>query len=307
MLIYHSNDFILPLPKEHRFPMDKYRLLKENVEKYLTQPYFHHQILQAPTLSDEQIKRVHDHAYVDGIIQGSLALPQLRRIGFPWSTQMVERCRRSSGATLAAAESALKYGRGVNLAGGTHHAYRAQGGGYCVFNDSAIAVKNLEYTGKIRRSLIIDLDVHQGDGTAEILGNDPQHFCFSMHGENNYPFHKMKSDLDIPLPDGCGDELYLSLLDQHLSDCFEKSKPDLVIYIAGADPYQGDQLGKLKLTQVGLAQRDQMVFECADRYGTPVAMSMGGGYAKNIEEIANIHCNSVLIAAGEMPILDSIL
>ena len=297
MKIYHSTDFKLPLPSHHRFPMDKYRLLKEAVAFELGEDL----IYQAPQLSNQELSLAHNLDYLEGVIAGTLPSKELRRIGFPWSPAMIERSRRSAGATWAACLSALESGRGVNLAGGTHHAYRSQGGGYCVFNDSAVALKLLESRQMIRRGLVIDLDVHQGDGTADILSPDPAHFCFSMHGEKNYPFRKQVSDLDWPCRDGMQDDEYLLHLQRLLPTIFEQSRPDLVIYLSGADPYEHDRLGRLSLTPVGLAARDALVFEQCDSFGVPVALTMGGGYAENLDEIAQIHLNSVLISAGLPP------
>jgi acetoin utilization deacetylase AcuC-like enzyme len=237
------------------------------------------------------------------VIAGTLPRAELRKIGFPWSPALIERSRRSTGATLAGALDALNDGRAANLAGGTHHAGRARGGGYCVFNDSAVTLKTLESRGLIKRGLVIDLDVHQGDGTADILGGDPNHFCFSMHGARNYPFHKERSDLDVALEDGAGDEVYLEELSAHLPRVFEQSRPDLVVFLAGADPYALDQLGRLNLSKAGLAARDALVFESCDRYGLPVVISMGGGYAPNVHDIVEIHLNTLRLARGYPPVI----
>ena len=277
--------------------MAKYTLLKARVSAL----WGEEQVLTAPSVCDADLGRAHDPDYLRGVCAGTLARAELRRIGFPWSPEMIERSRRSSGATLAAALVALEVGRAANLAGGTHHAARAQGGGYCVFNDSAVTLKTLEARGLIRRGLVIDLDVHQGDGTADILGPDPKHFCFSMHGARNYPFHKRVSDLDLALPDATGDERYLDLLSEHLPSIFERARPDLVVFLAGADPYREDRLGRLSLTKPGLAARDALVFEACDRYGAPVVISMGGGYAPRLRDIVEIHVNTLLIGSGEPP------
>lgn len=296
--IFHATDFKLPLPPHHRFPMEKYEVLRHLVAQYVGENMIH----QAPRINDNMLFHAHDQNYVQGICDGTLSSQALRRIGFPWSPAMIERSRRSAGATWGACLSALREGRGINLAGGTHHAHSAQGGGYCVFNDSCVALLNLQNQGYIKRSLVIDLDVHQGDGTAEILSRHATHFSFSIHGKNNYPFHKMKSDYDIALANHCGDQEYLKHLSKALPYVFEQATPDLVIYLAGADPYEHDRLGKLGLSMVGLVQRDKMVFEACDRYGVPVAVTMGGGYAECVQEIANIHLNTVLLALDQSPI-----
>ncbi len=300
MRCYHSTTFKLPLPSKHRFPMSKYIELKERVVDH----FGAEAVSVAPTVTDELLSLAHDHRYLQGVISGQLPKQELRRIGFPWSPQMIERSRRSTGATLAAARQALGEGRGANLAGGTHHAARARGGGYCVFNDSAVTLKTLEREGQIKRGLVIDLDVHQGEGTADILGPDPAHFCFSMHGARNYPFQKERSDLDIPLEDETNDERYLGLLSEALPKIFERARPDLVIYLAGADPFIDDQLGRLSLSMPGLAARDAMVFEACQRHGLPVVVTMGGGYAKEISAIVSIHLNTLLIGAGQAPRFD---
>jgi len=279
--------------------MAKYTSLKNKV----TDLWGEESVLVAPRVCDRDLARAHEYDYLSGVISGTLPSTELRRIGFPWSPQMIERSRRSTGATLAAALHALDEGRGANLAGGTHHAARAQGGGYCVFNDSAVTLKTLQHQAYIKRGVVIDLDVHQGDGTADILGPDPHHFCFSMHGARNYPFHKQHSDLDIALPDHTQDDEYLTLLSEHLPHIFERGRPDLVIFLAGADPYQEDRLGRLSLSKAGLAARDALVFEACDRYGVPVVVSMGGGYAPNIDDIVQIHLNTLLIAEGQPPLL----
>ena len=299
MQFYHSTSFKLPLPPKHRFPMEKYTLLYQRVVELFGSD----DVFDAPTVDNTQLLQAHDEDYLTGVINGTLPQAQLRRIGFPWSQQMIERSRRSTGATLAAAHAALRLGRGANLAGGTHHARRYQGGGYCVFNDSAVTLKVLEAEGKITRGLVIDLDVHQGDGTAHILGPDPAHFCFSMHGAKNYPFKKEQSDLDVALNDGTSDDEYLDLLDKHLPLVFDQARPDLVIYLAGADPYQEDQLGRLHLSKAGLAVRDSLVLETCDYFGLPVVITMGGGYAKDIKDIVDIHSNTLLIANGLPPTL----
>ena len=296
--IFHATDFKLPLPPHHRFPMKKYEVLRDLVAEYIGEQF----IRAAPRVSDEMLYLAHDPDYVQGICQGTLPQSELRRVGFPWSLAMVERSRRSAGATWGACLSALREGRGINLAGGTHHAYRAQAGGYCVFNDSAVALLNLYQQGNIQRALVIDLDVHQGDGTASILQPHPHLFTFSMHGQNNYPFRKQLSDHDIALPTGCTDHEYLALLTEVLETILSTARPDLVIYLAGADPYVADRLGKLSLSMSGLVQRDRLVFETCDAHAVPIAVTMGGGYAENILEIANIHLNTVLLALDHAPV-----
>jgi len=289
---FYADHYVLPLPEGHRFPMEKYKKLRDLVSQ-LAGVYLEN----APSVTDTQILYAHDASYLIKVLQGSLSPQEQQEIGFPWSTQMVERSRRSAGATLAAAKIALKEGVAANLAGGTHHAYRNKGGGFCVFNDSAIAARALQKEIHPRLKVaIIDLDVHQGNGTASILENDPSIFTFSIHGENNFPFSKEVSDLDIGLPDGTGDEFYLAALHQGLDKLEEQFKPDFIIYLAGADPHEGDRLGKLSITKNGMGQRDQCVFQFALDRQIPIAFSMAGGYGKEIQSTVDIHFQTIQTA-----------
>jgi len=247
--------------------------------------------------SDSELLRAHDAGYVQRVVRGTLDKNDIRRIGFPWSEAMVERSRRSSGATLAACRAALEDGCAANLAGGTHHAFRDRGEGFCVFNDAAVAALAMRAEGKVERVAIIDCDVHQGNGTAAILASRPECFTFSIHGARNYPFDKETSDLDVELPDGTGDDTYLTALQAALGPVFARGKPDLVIYLAGADPYEDDRLGRLKLTKAGLAERDQLVFDKVRQRGLPIAIAMAGGYARQIDDTVEIHANTVCAAA----------
>jgi len=289
---FYADHYVLPLPEGHRFPMEKYKKLRDLVSQ-LAGVYLEN----APSVTDTQILYAHDASYLIKVLQGSLSPQEQQEIGFPWSTQMVERSRRSAGATLAAAKIALKEGVAANLAGGTHHAYRNKGSGFCVFNDSAIAARALQKEIHPRLKVaIIDLDVHQGNGTASILENDPSIFTFSIHGENNFPFSKEVSDLDIGLPDGTGDEFYLAALHQGLEKLEEQFKPDFIIYLAGADPHEGDRLGKLSITKNGMGQRDQCVFQFALDRQIPIAFSMAGGYGKEIQSTVDIHFQTIQTA-----------
>ena len=293
---FYTDHFVLPLPVEHRFPMPKYSRLRERV---VVEGIIRAEDLIVPeAATDEQILRAHDADYLEKVKNGTLTAKEIRRIGFPWSVQMVERSRRSSGATIAACRAALVDGVAVNLAGGTHHAFRDHGEGYCVFNDSAIASRAMQAEGRVRRMVILDCDVHQGNGTAAILKDDPTIFTFSIHGEKNFPYHKEQSDLDIELLDGTGDKVYLDMLEEGVQRALAMSHADLAIYLAGADPYEGDRLGRLKLTKDGLRQRDKLVLELCKTQGLPVAITMAGGYARNVEDIADIHLTTVKVAAG---------
>lgn len=296
MKIFFTDHFVLPLPPEHRFPMAKYGLLRQRVVAAKLVEEQDHVTPQAAR--DEQLGLAHDKEYIQRVQRGLLRDDEQRKIGFPWSAAMVERSRRSSGATIEACRAALAEGWGVNLAGGTHHAFRDRGEGYCVFNDSAVAARQMQVENKIRRALIIDCDVHQGNGTAKILEDDPTIFTFSIHNEKNYPLRKERSDLDVGLPDGTGDAAYLDALEPALRESIARAKADLVIYLAGADPYFGDRLGRFALTKFGLAERDRMVFDHVWTAGLPIAITMAGGYASRVEDIVDIHFQTVEAAAG---------
>lgn len=295
MRIFYTDRYVLPLPPAHRFPMRKYALLRERVEA--ADLAGSDTLLEPPAATDSQILLAHDAGYLRRVADGALSAEEQRRIGFPWSPQMVERSRRSSGATIAAARAALNDGVGVNLAGGTHHAFRDHGEGYCVFNDAAIAALTLQSEGAVKRVAIIDCDVHQGNGTAAILAGDRSVFTFSIHGANNFPFRKETSDLDIELPDGTGDDRYLCELERGVCHALSAAQADLAIYLAGADPFEGDRLGRLALSKAGLESRDRMVFDLCKSAGLPVAVAMAGGYGRRIEDTVDIHFATVRIAA----------
>lgn len=295
MRAFYTDHFVLPLPAEHRFPMSKYSLLRERIINTGILP---HESLYVPeAATDEQILRAHDVSYLERVQNGTLSSKEIRRIGFPWTPAMVERSRRSSGATIAACRAALEDGVAVNLAGGTHHAFRDHGEGYCVFNDSAIAARAMQAEGRVRRVVILDCDVHQGNGTAAILRDDTTIFTFSIHGEKNFPYHKEISDLDIELLDGTGDRVYLDMLEEGVQRALALAHADMAIYLAGADPFADDRLGRLKLTKTGLAQRDALVLELCKARGLPVAVTMAGGYARNVTDIVDIHSQTVQIAS----------
>ena len=295
MKLFYCDHFVLPLPEGHRFPMQKYSLLRETLAATgrFAKEDFH--VPEAAT--DAEIQRAHCPDYLHRVSHGLLSEREIRRIGFPWSPAMVERSRRSSGATMAACRAALEEGCAANLAGGTHHAFYDRGEGYCVFNDAAIAARAMQAEGHIERVAVIDCDVHQGNGTAAVLAGDPTTFTFSIHGAKNFPFHKEKSDLDIELPDGTGDEDYLRALESGLMAALNHANADLAIYLAGADPFEDDRLGRLKLTKQGLAARDCMVLETCRERGIPVAIAMAGGYARRLEDTVAIHATTVLTAA----------
>jgi acetoin utilization deacetylase AcuC-like enzyme len=295
MKIFKTDQFALPLPEGHRFPVSKYALLRQRVEA--AKPVPPEDLLEAPAAGDEEITRVHTVEYLRRVKNGELTEKELRRIGFPWSPQMVERSRRSSGATIAAARAALREGIAVNLAGGTHHAFADRGEGYCVFNDAAIAARAMQAEGLAQRVVIIDCDVHQGNGTAKIFESDPSVFTFSIHGAKNFPFHKETSDLDVALIDDADDATYLAALREALPVVLDRAQADLAIYLAGADPYFDDAFGRMKLTKPGLLERDRFVLESCRALTLPVAITMAGGYAKNPEDVADIHFQTVKLAA----------
>lgn len=272
--------------------MEKYARLRDQVSK-LTGA----ELVEAPPASDTQILYAHDAHYLIRVLEGNLNPEEQKDIGFPWSEKMVERSRRSAGATVAAAKAAFDDGIACNLAGGTHHAYRNRGSGFCVFNDSVIAARTLqkEINPKLQIA-VIDLDVHQGNGTASILEHDASIFTLSLHGENNFPFQKESSDLDIGLPDRCNDEMYLEALQNALDQLDDRFKADCVIYLAGADPHENDRLGRLDLSKQGMLKRDQAVFQYALDRKLPLAFSMAGGYGKDLESTVDIHFQTIQTA-----------
>jgi acetoin utilization deacetylase AcuC-like enzyme len=295
MKVFYSDHFVLPLPEGHRFPMKKYSMLRERVEQDgICGPGELH-IPHAVT--DKEILRAHDAGYLKKVVSGTLTDKAMRRIGFPWSTRMVERSRRASGGTLEACRSALEEGLAANLAGGTHHAFADRGEGFCVLNDSAIAARALRAEGLVERVVVLDTDVHQGNGTASILQGDPYVFTFSIHGAQNYPFRKEESDLDVPLPDGADDGAFTAALSEALDQVLDHASWDLAIFLAGADPFEGDKLGRLSVSKEGLAERDRMVLERCRELGIPVAVTMAGGYAPAVEDTVDIHFQTIKKAA----------
>ena len=299
MRAFYSDQFVLPLPPGHRFPMAKYRLLRERLAVDLPEVA----LAAAEPASDGELALVHSPSYIQAVVQGQLSEAAQKEIGFPWTPAMVERSRRSAGATVMAARAALLGGEGVsaNLAGGTHHAYADKGSGFCVFNDAAVATRLMqaEWGRSHKQSLhvaIIDLDVHQGNGTARIFEKDDHVFTLSMHGARNFPFEKETSDLDVELPDGCDDATYLEALEHALAELEARFQPGLVIYLAGADPHEGDRLGRLNLSFDGLEARDRRVFDWAWTRRIPLAFSMAGGYGREMADTVQVQVNTYRVA-----------
>ncbi len=287
MKFFYTDHFELPLPESHTFPMSKYRLLRERI---LASNEIPNESLQVPDgATDVQLRRVHTSAFIERVKSGTLDTEELRRIGFPWTEFAVERSRRSVGATIAAAHSCLENGYGVNLAGGTHHSFSDAGAGYCVFNDVAVAIRELQTMRLVANAVVVDCDAHQGDGTAVIFQSDPSVFTFSIHASKAFPARKQVSDLDVALADGTDDAEYLEKLNAALRQVADSISPDIVFYVAGADPFRGDRLGRLAMTKAGLQQRDAMVLDWCASVGAPVATSMAGGYAEHVPDIVDVH------------------
>jgi len=295
MKVFYSDHFVLPLPEGHRFPMVKYSMLRERVARDgICGPG---ELRTPRAVTEEEILRAHAPCYLERVVSGTLTKKEVRRIGFPWSERMVERSRRASGGTLGACLAALEEGFAANLAGGTHHAFSDKGEGYCVFNDSAIAARAVQAAGLAERVIVIDTDVHQGNGTAKILHRDPTVYTFSIHGAKNFPFNKEESDLDVPVPDGADDTEFLAALAEGLQTALDAADAELAIYLAGADPFEGDRLGRLCVTKSGLAERDRIVLETCKKRGIPVAVTMAGGYAREVEDTVDVHFQSIRRAA----------
>jgi len=288
--VFYCDQFTYPLPPRHRFPAQKYALLRAQVAATLVPPV---ELRVPDAASDEQLLRAHDMEYLAKVSGGTLSEREVRRIGLPWSSELVERSRRSVGGTVEACRAALTDGIAVSLSGGTHHAFADHGEGFCIFNDCAVAARTVQAEKRVRRVVIIDCDVHQGNGTAAILADDPTVFTFSIHGAKNFPFHKERSDLDVELADGADDATYLAALTAGVDAALAAARADLAIYLAGADPFGGDALGRLALTKTGLAERERLVLDRCHRAGLPVAVVMAGGYARQIQDTVDIHLETV--------------
>jgi acetoin utilization deacetylase AcuC-like enzyme len=301
MKLFFSKRQALPLLENHHFPASKYSLLLERLSENGFALQF--TLIASSPASEDHMILVHTPDYLDRMVGGRISDKEMRRIGFPWSAALVDRSRRSVGATIAACRTALVEGSAANLGGGTHHAFPDHGEGYCVFNDVAVAASVLLNEKCLERIIILDCDVHQGNGTASIFSNNPCVFTFSIHGRKNFPFHKHPGDLDIALPDACDDSTYLDSLESGVRDSLARVRAELAIYIAGADPFVGDRLGRLSLTRQGLAERDRLIFSHCSRQGIPVAVVMGGGYAREVLDIVEINLQTLLIAAEFRPLI----
>ena len=291
---WSSPRYAITLPDGHRFPMAKYALLREGAlaAGLVNVAHLH----EPPRVSHDDLRRVHTAAYIDGVEHGTLEPAHQRRIGLPWSEAFVERAFRVVRGTVEASAHAASHGMAMNLAGGTHHAFPDRGEGFCVFNDVAIAIRRLQAEGLIRRACIVDLDVHQGNGTNAVFAGDDTVYTFNMHGAKNFPFHKVNGSRDEELADGIGDDEYLTRLAGALPAVLRDARADLVIYLAGADPHEGDRLGRLQLTFAGLAQRDELVIRTCREIGLPVCVTIAGGYGRDISDTVTVHLQTVAIA-----------
>lgn len=296
MNIFTYDQFTFPLPEGHRFPAHKYGLLRAAVQEAGVVPP--EQLIVPTPATRNQLLRAHSGEYLDKVAHGRLSPAEIRRIGLPWSPELVVRCQHSVGATIAACRTALQNGRSATLGGGTHHACWDEGQGFCIYNDTAVAARAMQAEGRARRVLVVDCDVHQGNGTAQITQGDESIFTFSIHAEKNFPFRKIPSDLDVGLPDNTGDDAYLAALEPALRTAVSRARPDLLIYLAGADVHEHDRLGRLCLSQAGIAARDRLVVGVCQVAGLPLAVTMAGGYGRLIEETVAIQLQTIQIVSA---------
>ncbi|MBW8004413.1 MAG: histone deacetylase [candidate division NC10 bacterium] len=294
MFACYSPSYYVDLGKGHPFPMEKYPRTLERLVREGTLPPS--RVIRPSPLPDASLVAAHSSAYLHRVSRGLLSPQEVRRLGFPWSPPLLRRARCASGGTLIACHVALTEGIGVNLAGGSHHAFSDRGEGFCVFNDLAVAIRTLQRERRIHRAAVIDCDVHQGNGTAAMFQNDPDVLTFSIHGANNYPYRQVPSTTDIALPDGTQDDFYMQALQGHLPGLLRTFQPELVLYVAGVDPYRGDRLGRLKLTLKGLQQRDAFVLGLCREQRIPVVVTFAGGYAANLDDTVEAHCQTVRVA-----------
>jgi acetoin utilization deacetylase AcuC-like enzyme len=291
MEVWAHDRWRIPLPAGHKFPIDKYGLLRERVAGHVD-------VLEADAVPWEWLAAVHEAPLLERIRTGTMSVREQRGLGLPWSEVLVERGRRSVGGTVAAARRALERRVGMNLGGGTHHAGRDFARGYCLFNDVVVALEQLRAEGRVRRALVVDCDVHQGDGTAQLLGPDPEAFCLSLHGARNYPFERIPSDLDVDLPSGTGDDEYLRVLSESLDVAIPAARAELAFFLAGADPWEGDRLGRLALSKEGLRARDELVLDRLLGTGAAVVVVLAGGYAPDVRDTVDINAATVAAVAA---------
>lgn len=294
MKAFYSDRYVIPLPPRHRFPIVKYGLIRQRLDAEGVLKA--HQVMHPPLVERDEALLVHTADYYDRLLAGQLTEREIRRLGLPWSEALAGRSRVSVGGTVAAARAAVTEGIAANLGGGTHHAFADHGEGFCVFNDMAVAIRVLRAEGAIRRAAVIDLDVHQGDATAAIFVDDPEVFTLSLHGEKNYPLVKRQSTLDVALADGTTDDEYLYALALHLATILDRFRPDIVFYQAGVDPFFDDRLGRLALTITGLRRRDEMVLAACHARHLPCVITLGGGYARDVNDTVEAHCNTIRAA-----------
>jgi acetoin utilization deacetylase AcuC-like enzyme len=293
MRAFAHDVYTYPLPDGHRFPLGKYRLVREGAETSLGID-----VTDSRAAREEELRLAHDSAYLGRVTRGELARREVLALGLPWSRALVERARRSVGATLQAAAAALADGVAANVGGGTHHAFADCGRGFCVFNDVVVATRAVRGAGRVRRVLVVDLDVHQGDGTHAAFLDDPETFTFSVNGFRNYPFRRVPGDLELDLPDGTGDDAYLDGVARLLPQAVARARPELCFYLAGADPYERDRLGRLALSRAGLAARDELVRATLARAGVATCVTLAGGYADPIEDTVEINLNTLRLFAS---------
>ncbi len=294
MRAFYSDRYVIKLPERHRFPIVKYSMIRERLVK---ENALRASLIFEPELaSRDEILLVHTEDYYYRLAGGLLSEREIRRLGLPWSDDLVRRSRFSVAGTLAAARAALSNGIAVNLGGGTHHAFSDHGEGFCVLNDIAVSIRVLRAEGMICRAAVVDCDVHQGNGTAAIFADDPEVFTLSLHGEKNYPLVKQQSTLDVALADQTADEEYLNILETHLFPVLDRFRPDIVFYQAGVDPYEGDRLGRLSLTIEGLRRRDLLVFRACSERSLACVITLGGGYGHDVADTVEAHCNTVRAA-----------
>jgi acetoin utilization deacetylase AcuC-like enzyme len=294
MTFWSHDRWTFPLPATNRFPLSKYRLLRERL---LADGIVAREAGPVPW---DWLAAVHEPGLLHRIRGGTLSVREQRGLGLPWSPELVERGRRSTGGTVAAAQDAMERGVAMNLGGGTHHAGYDFARGYCLFNDVGVALARLRAEGRARTALVVDCDVHQGDGTAHLLGPDPDAFTVSLHGARNYPFKRIPSDIDVDLPTGTGDAAYLRALDDALDRALDRPRPDVAFYLAGADPYEGDRLGRLSLTKAGLRRRDELVLDRLRAAGAPVVVVLAGGYAPDVRDVVDINAATAAVVAARL-------